>query len=106
MTSFDSREKGFENKFAHDEELAFKARSRRNRLLGLWAAEKLGKTAADAEEYAKAFVVAVLDKPSDSAIISHIMAELSHSHPELKEKHVLAAMEDLYAQAKKQIMGE
>ncbi|NBX03062.1 MAG: DUF1476 domain-containing protein [Alphaproteobacteria bacterium] len=106
MTSFDSREKGFENKFAHDEELAFKTRSRRNRLLGLWAAEKLGKSGAEADAYVSAFIVAALDKPSDNALIAHLLAELAPSHPELKEKHILGAMEDCYATAKKQIMGE
>ena len=53
MSEFDKRKKGFEDKFAHDEEMAFKANARRNKLLGLWAAEKLGKTGDDAEAYAK-----------------------------------------------------
>ena len=53
MTTFDKREEGFEKKFAHDEELRFKANARRNKMLGLWAAEKLGLTGADAEAYAK-----------------------------------------------------
>lgn len=53
MTTFDKRQEGFERKFAHDEELRFKATARRNRLLGLWAAEKLGLSSSDAEAYAK-----------------------------------------------------
>ena len=57
MTTFDEREDGFERKFAHDEALRFKATARRNRLLGLWAAEKLGLAGADAEAYAKDLVL-------------------------------------------------
>ena len=57
-TTFDKREEGFEKKFAHDEELKFKATSRRNKLFGLWAAEKLGLSGADADAYAKEVVVA------------------------------------------------
>ena len=58
MTTFDKREEGFEKKFAHDEELRFKATARRNKNLGLWAAEKLGKSGPDAEAYAKEVVLA------------------------------------------------
>ena len=57
MTTFDKREEAFEQQFAHDEELRFKATARRNKLLGLWAAEKLGLTGADAENYAKSLVI-------------------------------------------------
>ena len=57
MTTFDKREEGFEQQFAHDEELRFKATARRNKLLGLWAAEKLGLTGAEAEDYAKSIVM-------------------------------------------------
>ena len=57
MTTFDKREEGFEKKFAHDEELRFKATARRNKLLGLWVAEKLGKTGTEADAYAKAVVM-------------------------------------------------
>ena len=58
MTTFDKREEGFEKKFAHDEELKFKAMARRNKLLGLWAAEKLGLSGADADVYARDVVMA------------------------------------------------
>jgi len=60
-TTFDKREEGFENQFAHDEELKFKATARRDRLLGLWAAEKLGLSGPAADAYAKALVVAEID---------------------------------------------
>jgi hypothetical protein len=61
MTTFDKREEGFEKKFAHDEELKFKATSRRNRMAGLWAAEKLGLTGAEADAYAREVVLAGLE---------------------------------------------
>jgi len=61
MTTFDKREEGFEQQFAHDEELRFKATARRNKLLGLWAAEKLGLTGAEAESYAKSIVVSDIE---------------------------------------------
>jgi hypothetical protein len=61
MTAFDKREEGFEQQFAHDEELRFKATARRNKLLGLWAAEKLGMSGAEAEAYAKSVVVSDIE---------------------------------------------
>jgi hypothetical protein len=67
MTTFDKREEGFEKKFAHDEELRFKANARRNKLLGLWAAEKLGITGAAADAYSKEVVVADLETGNDNA---------------------------------------
>ena len=65
MTTFDKREEGFEKQFAHDEELRFKATARRNKMLGLWAAGKLGLAGAEAEAYAKEVVIAELDKGGD-----------------------------------------
>ena len=64
MTTFDKREEGFEKQFAHDEELKFKASARRNKLLGLWAAEKLGLSGAQAEAYAKEVVMADFEEPA------------------------------------------
>src|SRR2546421_12977816 len=66
MTTFDKREEGFEKQFAHDEELKFKATARRNKLLGLWAAEKLGLSGADAEAYAKEVVMASFAEGDDA----------------------------------------
>ena len=68
MTTFDKREEGFEKKFAHDAELQFKATARRNRMLGMWAAAKLGITGADADAYAKAVVVADLEEAGDDDV--------------------------------------
>ena len=68
MTTFDKREEGFEKKFAHDEELRFKANARRNKLLGLWAAEKLGLSGAEADAYAKEVVVADFEEAGDDDV--------------------------------------
>ena len=76
MTTFDKREEGFEKKFAHDEELRFKANARRNKLLGLWAAEKLGLTGADAEAYAEGVVVADFEEAGDDDVFRKVRADL------------------------------
>lgn len=76
MTTFDKREEGFEKKFALDEELMFKAAARRNKLLGLWAAEKLGLSGADAEAYAKSVVMADFQEAGDDDVFRKIKADL------------------------------
>jgi hypothetical protein len=68
MTTFDKREEGFEKQFAHDEELRFKANARRNKMLGLWAAGKLGITGAEADAYAKEVIIADLEEGGDDQI--------------------------------------
>src|SRR6476659_1683546 len=72
MTTFDKREEGFEKKFAHDEELRFKATARRNKLLGLWAAEKLGLSDADADAYAKSVVLADFEEAGEHDVFRKI----------------------------------
>jgi len=72
MTTFDKREEAFEKKFAHDEELKFKATARRNKLLGLWAAEKMGMSGAEAEAYAKSVAVADLQEPGEQDVLRKI----------------------------------
>jgi hypothetical protein len=72
MSTFDKREEGFESKFVHDEELRFKAHARRNKLVGLWAAEKLGLTGPAAESYASNIVTIDLDQPDSDRVFSQI----------------------------------
>jgi hypothetical protein len=79
MTTFDEREAAFERKFAHDEELRFRALARRNKLLGLWAAEKLGKTGTDAEEYAKAVVRADFEEAGHEDVFRKVRGDLDAS---------------------------
>jgi hypothetical protein len=76
MTTFDKREEGFEKKFAHDEELRFKATARRNKLLGLWAAEKLGLTGAEAQAYAKEVVIADFESAGDGDVFAKVRKDL------------------------------
>jgi hypothetical protein len=75
MTTFDKREEGFEQQFAHDEELRFKATARRNKLLGLWAAEKLGLSGAEAESYAKSVVMADFEEAGDHDVLRKIRTD-------------------------------
>src|ERR671913_2624805 len=76
MTTFDNRKDAFEKKFALDEELRFKATARRNKLLGLWAAERLGKSGADADAYAKSVVMADFQEAGDDDVLRKVQADL------------------------------
>ena len=77
MTTFNDREKAFEKKFEHDQDLQFKVNARKNKLLGLWAAGLMGKSGADAEAYAKEVVVADFEKPGDSDVIEKLVKDLA-----------------------------
>jgi len=77
MTTFDDRKDAFEKKFAHDAELKFKAESRRNRLLGLWAAEKLGKSVDDATAYAKEVIAADFEEAGDEDVVRKVTKDLA-----------------------------
>ncbi len=76
MTAFQDREKGYEAKFKHDQEFQFKATARRNKLLGLWAAEKLGLSGNDAEAYAKEVVVADFEEPGEEDVVRKVAGDL------------------------------
>ncbi len=76
MSAFEDREKGYEAKFKHDQEFQFKATARRNKLLGLWAAEKLGLSGNDAEAYAKEVVVADFEEPGDDDVLRKVAGDL------------------------------
>ncbi len=101
MTTFDKREEGFEKKFAHDEELRFKAMARRNKLLGLWAAEKLGKSGADADAYAKEVVLADFEEAGDNDVFRKVVKDLDGKG--VSEQDIRAKMAELLAVAVKQI---
>jgi hypothetical protein len=76
MTTFDDRENAFENKFAHDEEMKFKAEARCNKMLGLWAAEQMGKTGQEAEDYAKTVVIADFEEAGHEDVIRKVAGDL------------------------------
>jgi hypothetical protein len=99
MTTFDTREEGFENQFAHDEALKFKATARRNKLVGLWAAEKLGLAGAEAEAYAKAFVIADLESTGDHDVFGKIRADFDAKGVGLSEQQIRRTIAELTARA-------
>lgn len=101
MTTFDKREEGFEKKFAHDEELKFKAYARRNKLLGLWAAGELGKTGADADAYAKEVVLADFEEAGDSDVVRKVVSDLKSKG--VTEQDVAAKLNEFLQQAVAQI---
>jgi hypothetical protein len=104
MTTFDKREEGFEKKFAHDEELRFKANARRNKLLGIWAAEKLGLTGADAEAYAKAVVVADFDEAGDEDVFRKVRADLdAKGKRDITDQALRQTMNELLSRAVEEI---
>ena len=102
-TTFDKREDGFEKKFAHDEELKFKAGARRNKLLGAWAAEKMGLTAAEAEAYAKAVVMADFEEAGDHDVFKKIRGDFDAKKIAIADADIRRAMDELMAQAIAQI---
>ncbi len=106
MTAMNDREKAFENKFAHDAELQFKVNARRNKLLGLWVAEKLGKTGADAEAYAKDVVMSDFEKPGFDDVLHKINNDVTAARLSLTKQDICAAAEQLFAEAKAQVMAE
>ena len=99
MTTFDDRKDAFEKKFAHDEELRFKAMARRNKLLGLWAAEKLGKSGADAESYAKSVVMADFQEAGDDDVLRKVKADLEAGGAAISEGELRGRMTELLARA-------
>ncbi|CCE11796.1 conserved hypothetical protein [Bradyrhizobium sp. STM 3843] len=103
MTTFDKREEAFETQFVHDAELKFKAEARRNRLLGLWAAEKLGKSGADADTYAKDIVATEFEEGGDAAVLSKVLGDLAAKGVAVTEQDVLTKMTELLAVAVAQV---
>lgn len=106
MGTFDDRDHAFENKFAHDKELLFKATARRNKLLGLWAAEKLGKSGEAAQSYAKEVVLADFDEPGDDDVMRKVAADFKAAGVGIAEQEVRYEMERLLMLAKQQVVSE
>jgi len=99
MTTFDKREEGFEKQFAHDEELRFKATARRNRMLGLWAAEKLGLSGAQADAYAKEVIMAALDNAGESGVFQQIRHDFDDKGVAQSDHQIRRTMDELMARA-------
>ncbi len=105
MTTFDQRKDAFENKFAHDEELRFKATARRNKLLGLWAAEKLGKSGADADAYAKSVVVADFEEAGDEDVVRKVKGDFTAASVALEDAEIRRVMTELLIKAAEDIQA-
>ncbi|WP_368343750.1 DUF1476 domain-containing protein [Pelagovum sp. HNIBRBA483] len=103
MTTFDDREHAFEAKFAHDAEMQFKAEARRNKLLGLWAAELLGKTGDDANAYAQDVIKADFAEAGDEDVYRKLAGDLGEA---CDEATIRAKMKELLAVAKDQLLNE
>lgn len=103
MTTFDQRKDGFEKKFAHDEELQFKATARRNKLLGMWAAEKLGLSGDAATAYAKDVVASDFEEAGDDDVMRKVLADFKAKNVDQSEHQVRRTMDELMATAIDQI---
>jgi hypothetical protein len=104
MTTFDDRETAFENKFAHDEEMAFRVTARRNKLVGLWAAEKMGLTAEETDSYAKSVVQADFEEVGDEDVVRKIMGDLTAANVETSDEEIRQALTDKTVEARRQLM--
>ena len=103
MTTFDDRENAFENKFAHDAEMQFKAEARRNKLLGLWAADLMGKSGEEAEGYAQEVILADFEEAGDEDVYRKVAGDLGSL---ADEGTIRGKMKELMAEAKAQLMSE
>jgi hypothetical protein len=106
MASFQDREKGFERKFAHDEELKFKATARRNKLLGLWAAEQMGITGDAAQAYAREVIKADLVEPGEEDVFRKIRGDFDAKGVSQSDHQIRRQMADLMGAAVGQIEAE
>ena len=103
MSSFDDRENAFENKFAHDAQMQFKAEARRNKLVGLWAAGLLGKSGDEAEAYAKEVIKSDFEEAGDEDVLRKLAGDLGDA---ADEATIRAKMNEMMAEAKAQLLNE
>ncbi len=106
MSSFDDREKGFENKFVHDQELEFKAVVRRNKLLGLWASKQLGLDGDAADSYAKEVVKSDFEEAGDEDVFRKVRADFDAKAVDLSDHQIRRRMDELMAEARRQVKEE
>ncbi|MCG8355222.1 MAG: DUF1476 domain-containing protein [Kiloniellales bacterium] len=106
MTTFDDREKAFEDKYKHDQDLQFRVETRRNKLLGLWAAEILGKSESDADAYAKEVVAADFEEPGIEDVVRKVMGDFEQAGSDVSEHRLRKKIDELLIEAKDQVMKE
>ncbi len=104
MTTFDNREKAFENKFAHDADLLFKITARRNKLVGQWAAEKMGLTPEETTAYATSVVQADFEEAGDEDVIRKLLGDLTSAGIDVDDAMIRAALEDNMVEARRQFI--
>ena len=103
MSSMKDREEGFERKFVFDEELRFKANARRNKMLGLWAAEKLGKAGTDADTYAKEVVMSDIEEAGDHDVLRKVKKDFEAAGIDQSEHQIRRTMDELLVKAVEEI---
>jgi hypothetical protein len=106
MTMFEDRERAQEAKFAHDDEMMFRVQARRNKLLGHWAAERMGLDAAETEAYAKAVVQAEFEEAGDEDVIRKLLGDLISAGVEIDDAEIRAALDAKGLEARAQLMGD
>ncbi|MGC4252145.1 MAG: DUF1476 domain-containing protein [Sphingobium sp.] len=104
MTTFDDRERAFENMFAHDAEMQFRIQARRNRLVGEWAAAKMGLTPEETDAYAKAVVQADFEEAGDEDVIRKLLGDMTQAGIDVDEATVRAALEEQQVIARRQFI--
>ena len=106
MTTFDHRENAFENKFAHDADLHFKITARRNKLLGHWAAEKMGLTPEETTAYATAVIQADFEEAGDEDVVRKLMGDLTSAGVEIDDAAIRSALEEKMIEARRQFIEQ
>ncbi|MEE2526154.1 DUF1476 domain-containing protein [Hyphobacterium sp. HN65] len=106
MSGMDDREKGLEGRYAHDQELEFKATVRRNKMLGLWAADLMGKSGDDADAYAKEVIKADFEEAGHEDVYRKVKGDLDAAGVEASEHVVRTKMDQFLAEARQQVMAE
>lgn len=106
MPQFDDRERAFETKYARDEEMQFRILARRNKLVGQWAAEKMGLTDAEAESYAKDVVRADFEEAGDEDVIRKVLGDLTAAGVDIDEDAIRGALEHKMVEARRQIIEQ
>ena len=106
MSGFDKRQEGFERKFAHDEELEFKANARRNKLLGLWAAELMGMSGDEADAYAKEVIKSDFEEAGDNDVFRKVRGDFDAKGIDQSDHQLRRKMDELMATAAEQIQSE
>jgi hypothetical protein len=104
MTQFDDREKAFENMYARDQEMQFKIIARRNRLLGMWAAKKMGLTQTEAESYAKDVIRADFETAGDDDVVRKLLGDLISAGVEIDEGAIRQALDHKTVEARRQFV--